>query len=58
MQDYLPMVNELRGDIFFAMQQYTQAQAAYQAAIDANTERGINNSFLRMKQNETAGLVH
>jgi len=58
MQDYLPMVNELRGDIFFAMQQYTQAQAVYQTAIDANTELGIDNSFLRMKQNETAGLVH
>ena len=49
---YLPLVNELKGDVFAATGRASEAKALYQEArLDAK-KRGVTNLFLDMKMNE------
>lgn len=45
---------ELRGDILLAQGDEEGARKAYQAALDASAEQGINNPYVAMKLNELA----
>lgn len=51
---YLPVINELKGDIYGAKGQYQEAIAAYRLAIDEVKTNGMGNLFLEMKTNELA----
>lgn len=51
---YLPLVNELRGDIHSAKGQYKDAISAYKMAMDEVKSNGMSNLFLEMKTNELA----
>ena len=54
---YVPVVNELRGDIFAAMGDYQQAIASYKKAISQVQTQGMGNLFLEMKTNELAAMT-
>ena len=54
---YLPVVNELRGDIYAAKGQYQLAATAYRKAIVEVQTNGMGNLFLEMKSNELAALT-
>jgi len=54
---YLPMVNELKGDIFAATGQYPLAKNAYQEALLQTKMQGTGNLFLEMKAHELAALT-
>lgn len=51
---YLPVINELKGDIYGATGQYQEAVTAYRLAIDEVKTNGMGNLFLEMKTNELA----
>jgi len=51
---YLPVINELKGDIYGATGKYQEAIAAYRLAIDEVKTNGMGNLFLEMKTNELA----
>jgi predicted negative regulator of RcsB-dependent stress response len=51
---YLPVINELKGDIYGATGQYQNAINAYRLAITAVKNNGMGNLFLEMKTNELA----
>ncbi|MDP3268944.1 MAG: tetratricopeptide repeat protein [Legionella sp.] len=51
---YLPVINELKGDIYSATGQYPEAINAYKLAIDEVKNNGMGNLFLEMKTNELA----
>jgi predicted negative regulator of RcsB-dependent stress response len=51
---YLPIINELKGDIYGATGQYQEAINAYRLAIDEVKTNGMGNLFLEMKTNELA----
>ncbi|HAT1883671.1 TPA: YfgM family protein [Legionella pneumophila] len=51
---YLPVINELKGDIYSAKGQYQDAMNAYRLAIDEVRTNGMGNLFLEMKTNELA----
>lgn len=51
---YLPIINELKGDIFTATGQYQQAIDAYKLAMEETKTNGMGNLFLEMKTNEVA----
>ncbi|MGL6030045.1 MAG: YfgM family protein [Legionella sp.] len=51
---YLPVVNELKGDIYGAQGQFQEAVNAYRLAIDEVKTNGMGNLFLEMKTNELA----
>lgn len=51
---YLPLINELKGDIHSARGQYQEAISAYRLAIDEVKSNGMANLFLEMKTNELA----
>jgi predicted negative regulator of RcsB-dependent stress response len=51
---YLPVINELKGDIHSAKGQYLEAITAYRLAIDGVKSNGMVNLFLEMKTNELA----
>lgn len=53
---YMPVVNELKGDIFVATGQYKQAILSYKEAITAVRTQGMGNLYLEMKTNELAAL--
>ncbi|BCA95527.1 membrane protein [Legionella antarctica] len=53
-ETYLPVINELKGDIYGATGQYQEAIAAYRLAIDEVKTNGMGNLFLEMKTNELA----
>jgi predicted negative regulator of RcsB-dependent stress response len=53
-QTYLPVINELKGDIYDALGQYRKAITAYRLAIEEVKTRGMGNLFLEMKTNELA----
>lgn len=55
---YLPVINELKGDIYAATGRYRQAGEFYREAITAVQEKGMGNLFLEMKTNELAALTH
>ncbi len=49
---YLPVINELKGDIYGATGKYQEAISAYRLAIDEVKTNGMANLFLEMKTNE------
>ncbi|MGC1181907.1 YfgM family protein [Legionella sp.] len=51
---YLPVINELKGDIYGATGQYQEAMNSYKQAITEVKTNGMGNSFLEMKTNEIA----
>ncbi|MBA2652346.1 MAG: tetratricopeptide repeat protein [Tatlockia sp.] len=53
---YMPVVNELKGDIYVATGQYQQAILSYKEAITEVRTSGMGNLFLEMKTNELAAL--
>ncbi len=53
---YMPVVNELKGDIFTATGKYQQAILSYKAAITEVRTNGMGNLYLEMKTNELAAL--
>ncbi|MBA2711808.1 MAG: tetratricopeptide repeat protein [Tatlockia sp.] len=53
---YMPVVNELKGDIFTATGQFQQAVLSYKEAITEVRTNGMGNLFLEMKTNELAAL--
>lgn len=54
---YMPVVNELRGDIYAATGKYQQAVVLYRKAISEVQTSGMGNLFLEMKTNELAALT-
>ncbi len=55
---YLPIVNELKGDIYTATGRYSEAVSFYREAITRVQAIGMGNLFLEMKTNELAALTH
>jgi predicted negative regulator of RcsB-dependent stress response len=55
---YMPVINELKGDIFTARGQYQQALFSYKEAITGARTHGIGNTFLELKTSELAALTH
>lgn len=51
---YLPIVNELKGDMFTAEGKYAQAFDSYHQALGEIKKNGMTNSFLEMKTNALA----
>jgi predicted negative regulator of RcsB-dependent stress response len=51
---YLPVINELKGDIYGATGKYEEAMNSYKQAIDEVKTNGMGNLFLEMKTNEVA----
>lgn len=51
---YLPVINELKGDIYGATGKYQEAISSYRLAIDEVKTNGMGNLFLEMKTNELA----
>ena len=49
---YLPVINELKGDIYGATGQYQNAINSYRLAITGVKSNGMGNLFLEMKTNE------
>lgn len=54
---YMPVVNELKGDIYAATGKYQQAIISYKEAITEVRTNGMGNLFLEMKTNELAALT-
>ncbi len=54
---YLPVINELKGDIYAATGRRDEAVSSYQAAMNEVQARGLGNLFLEMKTNELAALT-
>lgn len=55
---YLPVVNELKGDIYALTGEYPKAVASYREAMSEARTQGIGTVFLEMKTNELASLTH
>ena len=51
---YLPVINELKGDIYGATGQYQEAMNSYKLALDEVKTNGMGDLFLEMKANEVA----
>jgi predicted negative regulator of RcsB-dependent stress response len=54
---YMPVVNELRGDIYAATGRYQDAVVSYRKAIGEVQNNGMGNLFLEMKTNELAAMT-
>ncbi|MGL5741095.1 MAG: YfgM family protein [Legionella sp.] len=55
---YLPVINELKGDIYGATGQYQEALSSYKLALDEVKKNGMGNLFLEMKTKEVASKSH
>lgn len=55
---YLPVVSEVKGDIFTATDRDSEALIAYRDALKALQVDGIANLFLEMKANELEAKMH
>lgn len=53
---WLPVVNELKGDIYAATGQYKLAMVSYREAMSEVRTHGMGNLYLEMKTNELAAL--
>ncbi len=51
--EYLPLYEELKGDIYVSLSQHSQARSAYEKALKAN-DKG-DNSMLQMKLDDLGG---
>ncbi|TAL62578.1 MAG: tetratricopeptide repeat protein, partial [Legionella sp.] len=51
---YLPVINELKGDIYGTTGKYDEAIKSYRLAIDQIKNNGMGNLYLEMKTNELA----
>ncbi|MBA2648483.1 MAG: tetratricopeptide repeat protein [Legionella sp.] len=51
-ETFLPVINELKGDIYGAQGQYKEAIGAYRLAMNEVKIKGMGNLFLEMKTNE------
>lgn len=51
--EYLPLYEELKGDVYVSLSQYEQARSAYQKALQANEQ--ADNSMLQMKLDDLGG---
>jgi len=49
---YLPLVDELRGDIYTGMNKFDKAVTFYRKALSEVQNYGVGNLFLEMKSNE------
>ncbi|QRN05111.1 tetratricopeptide repeat protein [Legionella sp. MW5194] len=54
---YMPVINELKGDIYAATGKYQQAIISYKEAITEVRTHGMGNLFLEMKTNELAAMT-
>jgi predicted negative regulator of RcsB-dependent stress response len=54
---YMPIVDEIKGDIYAATKQYQLAMSSYKDAMDAVRMQGMGNLYLEMKANEVAALT-
>lgn len=55
---YLPVVHELKGDIYALTGEYPKAVASYREAMSEARTQGIGTVFLEMKTNELAAFTH
>ena len=53
---YLPLVDELRGDIYTSMNQFDKAVKFYRKALSEVQNYGVGNLYLEMKSNELIAL--
>lgn len=51
---YMPLVDELKGDIYTAMSQFDKAVDSYRKALSEVQNYGVGNLFLEMKSNDLA----
>jgi predicted negative regulator of RcsB-dependent stress response len=54
---YIPLINEIKGDIYTAKGEYPKAMNAYRKAVAEAQGQGMGNLFLEMKTNELATLT-
>lgn len=54
-QAFMPLINEVRGDIFMAKGEHTKARTEYQAALRAMPTSESNRTLLQMKFDQLAG---
>lgn len=54
---YMPVINELKGDIYAARGHYQQAFDSYKQAIAEVRTQGLGNLYLEMKTNELAAFT-
>lgn len=55
---YLPLVDELRGDIYTGMNQFDKAVDFYRQALSEVQNYGVGHLFLEMKSNDLTALSH
>jgi predicted negative regulator of RcsB-dependent stress response len=55
---YLPLVDELRGDIYTGMNQFDKAVNFYRKALSEVQNYGVGNLFLEMKSNEMVAVTN
>ena len=55
---YLPVINELKGDIYGATGQYQESMNSYKQTLDEVKNNGMGNLFLEMKTNAIASKSH
>jgi len=53
---YLPLVDELRGDIYTSMNQFDKAVKFYRKALSEVQNYGVGNLYLEMKSNDLIAL--
>tara|TARA_B100000676_G_C18090359_1_gene859100 strand:- start:4501 stop:5214 length:714 start_codon:yes stop_codon:yes gene_type:complete len=54
--DYLPRLKELEGDIYVQQKQLPKAKASYEAAANANIEKGLSSPALQWKIDDLTGV--
>lgn len=54
-KDFMPLVNEVRGDIFYSKGENTKARTEYFAALKSIPNSGKNRGLLQMKYDQLAG---
>ena len=55
---YLPIVDELKGDIYTHMNQYDKAVDFYRKALSEVQNYGVGNLFLEMKSTDSAAVLN